>query len=145
MKHQSAVRGDQRKMLKRKIDDYQYIKIDRETTIETVRGVKIHIDTVGNIEVEGNENIAFKTKGDIDFDAENINMHAKSMVMNIDGDVYVGSSTHIIQQAPRIDLNPKVLTTGYYGNIKNNVLKFFDFINKEKTSKYKCEEVKDEG
>ena len=124
----------------------QYVRADIPTVVEVKSGVKIHIDPDGNIEVEGNKNITFKTSGNMDFDAENINMHAKSMIMNIDGYVYVGSSKHIIQQAPRIDFNPFENTTGYYGNIKEQVLNFYRYItNTKKPSKYICEEVKDEG
>jgi uncharacterized protein (TIGR00266 family) len=53
--------------------------------------------------------------GDFDLQADNINMRAKSLNMDVDGDIYIGSSTHLTQQAPRIDLNPKVLSTGYRG------------------------------
>lgn len=122
----------------------QYVRADIPTVVEVKNGVKIHIDENGNIEVEGNNNISFKCQGNMDFDAENINMHAKSMIMNIDGYVYMGSSKHIIQQAPRIDLNPFIQTTGYYGNIKNKVLQFYKTITNKK-SKFICEEIKDEG
>lgn len=130
-------------MLKRKLDT-DYITVSRPSTIEVDGGVKIHIDNQNNVIIEGQNSLKFKCDGDMDFDAENINLHAsKDMIMNIKGEVYLGSNKHIIQQAPRIDLNPMEESTGYYGNIKSNVLKMFDFI-RMKNRQMRCEEV-DEG
>lgn len=125
--------------------DYHFIeKSNQPKVIEIEDGVKIHVDTDNNIVIEGHNGIKFKCPGDIEFEAENINMHAKSMITSVDGDVYVGSSTHIVHQAPRIDLNPKVLTTGYYGNIKKKVLDLFDFSD-QKQSSFECREIKDDN
>jgi len=39
-------------------------------------------------------------KAKVEFDAKNISMQAQE-------NVYIGSGKHLVQQAPRIDLNPK--------------------------------------
>jgi uridine kinase len=106
----------------------QYVRADIPTVVEVKNGVKIHIDENGNIEVEGHNNITFKCQGNMDFDASNINMHAKSMIMNIDGPVYAGSSDKIIFQAPLLHLNPLISLSGYFGNIKRKTLQYFKFI-----------------
>ena len=53
-----------------------------------------------------------KCSGDIDFDAKNISMRAKE-------NVYIGSGKHLVQQAPRIDLNPESGKSGYKKNAKS--------------------------
>ena len=92
----------------------EIITIDRPSIINVRGGVKIYIDEENNIEIYGHKSLNFKVDGDINFDGKNINLRAsESYSLNVDGDVYVGSSTHIIEQAPRIDLNPKIMTSGY--------------------------------
>jgi pectate lyase len=81
--------------------------------VETKSGIKIYIDKDNNVTIYGQRSIKLDIDGDFDLQADNINMRAKSLNMDVDGDIYIGSSTHMIQQAPRIDLNPKVLSTGY--------------------------------
>ena len=81
--------------------------------VETTSGIKIYIDKDNNVTIYGQRSIKLDIDGDFDLQADNINMRAKSLNMDVDGDIYIGSSTHMIQQAPRIDLNPKVLSTGY--------------------------------
>lgn len=123
--------------------DYHFIKKSNQPQlIELEDGVTIKIDSNKNILIEGQNGIKFKCIGDIDFDADTINMHAKTMTMSVDGDVYMGSSTHIIQQAPRIDFNPNVLSSGYYGNIKKKVLDMFKFT--KSSGRFNCEEIKDD-
>ena len=81
--------------------------------VETKSGIKIYIDKDNNVTIYGQRSIKLDIDGDFDLQADNINMRAKSLNMDVDGDIYIGSSTHLVQQAPRIDLNPKVLSTGY--------------------------------
>ena len=101
-------------MLNELIYKEDIITVDRPTIIKVKGGVKIYVDEENNIEVYGHKSLNFKVDGDINFEGKNINLHAtESYSLNVDGDVYVGSSTHITEQAPRIDLNPKVLTSGY--------------------------------
>lgn len=107
---------------------YDTLHITQDTTIQLSSGAKIHITKDGEVEFEGMENIKFKCHGEIDFDATAINMHAKSMIMNIDGPIYNGSSEQIIWQAPRLDFCPIEKSTGYFGNIKEKVLMFFRFV-----------------
>jgi hypothetical protein len=70
-------------------------------------GVTVRITEDGNVNITGAKNLAFE--------GEKISFHAtESLDMNVDGDVYIGTSTHLILQAPRIDQNPdKDRKTGY--------------------------------
>lgn len=70
-------------------------------------GVTIEVTAEGDVNISGANNLSF--------DANKISFHAvESMDINVDGDVYVGSSTHIINQAPRVDINPDAgRKTGY--------------------------------
>lgn len=122
---------------------FDTIEVSKPSIIKVDGGVTIRVDSNRNVTIEGQNSLSFKCEGDVDFDADHINLHArKGMTMNVDGEVYMGSSKHIIQQAPRIDLNPFERTTGYYGNIKSKVLNFYKSLTNRK---YICEEVKDEG
>jgi len=109
-------------------------------------GVTIRIDKDKNITIEGQNSLSFRCEGDVDFDAENINLHArKGMTVNVDGEVYMGSSKQIIQQAPRIDLNPyEGMVSGYYGNIKSKVLEYFGGILSNRRNMI-CEEIDDKS
>lgn len=93
-------------------------------------GGKIHISEDGDIMFDGFKDFKFKCDGDMDFEAENINMHAKSLITNVDGPIYMGSSDYIIQQGVKMHLNPfgPEEHSGYFGNIKNKVLDYFKFI-----------------
>ncbi len=96
--------------------DYDYLIANRPCIIEVDGGVTIHIDADNNVIVAGSNKLKFEINGDLELDAKNINMHAsESFNLDVDGDIHIGSSTHLTQQAPRIDLNPKVLSTGYRG------------------------------
>lgn len=75
-------------------------------TINVVGGVKIHINDHNEIVIEGTSDMKFKTEGDIEFDAKNINLNAQE-------NVYIGSGKHLVQQSPRIDLNPEYDASGY--------------------------------
>jgi hypothetical protein len=46
----------------------------------------------------------------LNLEAENINLNAKE-------NVYIGSGKNITQQAPRIDLNPELDSSGYEGSL----------------------------
>jgi hypothetical protein len=83
--------------------------------VESKSGINIYIDKDNNVTIYGQRSIKLDIDGDFDLQADNINMRAKSLNMDVDGDIYIGSSTHMVQQAPRIDLNPSVLSTGYRG------------------------------
>lgn len=134
-------------MLPEKVESlFDIVTVKKPSIVKVDGGVTIRIDKDKNVTIEGQNSLSFRCDGDVDFDAEHINLHArKGLTMNVDGEVYMGSSKHIIQQAPRIDLNPFVSTTGYYGNIKDQVFKFFNSItSKNKSSRYICEEVEDE-
>ena len=89
------------------------IVVEGPSLVETKSGVFIYIDKDNNVTIYGQRSIKLDIDGDFDLQADNINMRAKSLNMDVDGDIYIGSSTHLVQQAPRIDLNPKVLSTGY--------------------------------
>lgn len=130
-------------MLPEKVETlFDIVEIKKPSIIKVDGGVTIRIDNNKNITIEGQNSLSFRCEGDVDFDAEHINLHArKGLTMNVDGEVYMGSSKHIIQQAPRIDLNPyEGMVSGYYGNIKNRVLQFFDAIRFNRRDMI-CEEV----
>ena len=91
-------------MLKRL--DHNVIKVTSPSIIEVDGGVTIYVDYGGNVTIEGHKSMKFKCEEDIEFDAKNINLHAKE-------NVYIGSDVNIVQQSPRIDLNPKINTKGY--------------------------------
>jgi predicted acyltransferase (DUF342 family) len=92
------------------------IVVTGPSLVETKSGVFIYIDKDNNVTIYGQNSIRLDIDGDLELDAKNINMHAsESFNLDVDGDIYIGSSTHLTQQAPRIDLNPKVLSTGYRG------------------------------
>lgn len=80
--------------------------VDVPVTVETPTGVKIHIDAFNNVTVVGQNQLKFKCEGDIDFDADNINMNAKNRIV-------VKSGVHLIHHSERIDINP--ITDDYDG------------------------------
>jgi hypothetical protein len=84
----------------------EYYKIYSPAIVEVEGGVTIRIDAQNNVTIEGQRSIRFKTDSDIEFDAKNISMQAQE-------NVYIGSGKHLVQQAPRIDLNPKRNKSGY--------------------------------
>lgn len=134
-------------MLPNKVESlFDVIEINKPSIVKIDGGVTIRIDSNKNITIEGQNSLSFRCDGDVDFDAEHINLHArKGMTMNVDGEVYMGSSKHIIQQAPRIDLNPyEGIVSGYFGNIKGRVLEFFDAI-RFKRKNMICEDIDDES
>lgn len=121
------------------------ITVPNNSMVNVEGGVRIFVDTNNNVTIYGQNSLSIHSEGDLDIDAKNVNIHAReSMVMSVDGDVYLGSSSHIIQQAPRIDLNPNIESSGYYGNIKNRVLKMFKHLKMKKiSSRIICEEVRE--
>lgn len=82
------------------------IYVTKPTTINVYGGVKIHIDDNNEITVEGHSKLKFTTDSDIEFDGKNINLQAQE-------NVYIGAGKHIVEQAPRIDLNPNYYESGY--------------------------------
>jgi len=90
----------------------EFYKIYSPTIIEVDGGVTIRIDAQNNVTIEGQRSIRFKTDSDIEFDAKNISMQAQE-------NVYIGSGKGIVEQAPRIDLNPESGKSGYKKNAKS--------------------------
>ncbi len=84
----------------------EYVKVGSPAIVEVDGGVTIHIDAKNNVTIKGHEKIRMKCDGDFEVDAKNINMQAQE-------NVYIGSGKHLVQQAPRIDLNPKINQSGY--------------------------------
>jgi len=84
----------------------EFYKIYSPAIIEVDGGVTIRIDAQSNVTIEGQRSIKFKTDSDIEFDAKNISMQAQE-------NVYIGSGKHLVQQSPRIDLNPEFKKSGY--------------------------------
>ena len=85
--------------------DPNVVKVAPPSIIEVDGGVTIFVDYDGNVTIEGHKSMKFKCEDDIEFDAKNINLRAKE-------NVYIGSDKHIVQQSPRIDLNPKINKIG---------------------------------
>lgn len=94
-------------------------------------GVTVSINPDGTVDVSGAKEMRFESES-MNFKAKDINMDAEnSFNLNVDGTAYIGSSKHIIQQAPRIDFNPHCdgphgkSYSGYFAKTKNIILDFF--------------------
>ena len=95
--------------------DYEYLVASKPCLIEVEGGVTIKIDKDNNVIVSGQNKLCFQNDT-IEFDAKKIKMHAsESFDLDVDGKIYVGARDQIEQQAIRIDLNPKIMTSGYRG------------------------------
>jgi hypothetical protein len=77
-------------------------------------GVTIEVTKDGNVTIKGAKKLSIEAD-DFSVEAERIKFHAKeSLDVDVDGDIYMGSSTHMIMQAPRLDHNPhEGRKTGY--------------------------------
>lgn len=84
----------------------QKLKVSGPTLIEVEGGVTVYVDHNNCVTIQGNKNVKITTPEDLTLDAKNIDIKAKETV-------YIGSDKHIVQQAPRIDLNPKIMSKGY--------------------------------
>jgi hypothetical protein len=84
----------------------QKLKVSGPTLIEVEGGVTVYVDQNNCVTIQGQNNVKITTPEDLLLDAKNIDIKAKESV-------YIGSDKHIVQQAPRIDLNPKIMTKGY--------------------------------
>lgn len=91
-------------MLKLKVPEY--VKVGSPAIVEVDGGVTIHIDAKNNVTIKGHNKMKFVCDGDLELDAKNIKMQAQE-------NVYIGSGKHLVQQAPRIDLNPEHDNSGY--------------------------------
>lgn len=95
--------------------DYEYVVASKPCLIEVEGGVTIKIDKDNNVVVSGQNKLLFQND-DVEIDAKRVKIHAsESFDLDVDGKIYMGSSEHIEQQSMRIDLNPKILTSGYRG------------------------------
>jgi hypothetical protein len=80
--------------------NYTTVKVDvKPAAIEFEGGLTIFIDENNNIKIEGQKNVDFNCNGDLNFNAQKINMVGKD-------EVTLESKMHLIHLAPRIDLNP---------------------------------------
>jgi len=84
----------------------QKLKVSGPTLIEVEGGVTVYVDHNNCVTIQGNKNVKITTPETLSLDAKNIDIKAKEAI-------YIGSDKHIIQQAPRIDLNPKIMSKGY--------------------------------
>lgn len=85
------------------------IKVQPSTYIEIDGGVTIFVDSNKNVHIDGHNKLIMRSAEEIDLNAKNINLNAQE-------NVYIGSGNGIVQQAPRIDLNPNGSEDGYKGN-----------------------------
>lgn len=67
--------------------------------------IKISVVSENDITIEGLEAVKIKTD-ELDLDARNISIQAEE-------NLYIGAGKHLVQQAPRIDLNPEHDNSGY--------------------------------
>lgn len=79
--------------------NYPEYVITEQPALVKVGKITIKIDEDNNIEIEGHNDLNFNCAGDLNINAKKINMLGED-------DVVVESKTHIVQMAPRIDLNP---------------------------------------
>lgn len=84
----------------------QKLKVSGPTLIEVEGGVTVYVDHNNCVTIQGNKNVKISTPEDLTLDAKNIDIKAKDTI-------YIGSDKHIIEQAPRIDLNPDNDKGGY--------------------------------
>lgn len=95
--------------------DYDYLIATKPCLIEVEGGVTVKIDKDNNVIVSGQNKLLFQND-DIEIDAKRVKIHAsESFDLDVNGKIYMGSSEHIEQQSMRIDLNPKILSSGYRG------------------------------
>lgn len=73
--------------------------INEKPALIRVGKISIKIDEDNNIEIEGHNNLNFNCAGDLNINAKKINMTGED-------DMVIESKTHLVQMAPRIDLNP---------------------------------------
>ena len=118
---------------KQRMNNLYLLKNSEEVFHRTIslNGITIRVSEDKTVEIIGAKNVIFESEN-VDFKSKNINFDAtESMNINVDGTLYVGSSEHIINQAPRIDLNPYCdgpngkSFSGYFSKTKNLVLDLF--------------------
>lgn len=84
----------------------QKLKVSGPTLIEVEGGTTVYVDHNNCVTIQGNKNVRISTPEDLTLDAKNIDIKAQDTI-------YIGSDKHIIEQAPRIDLNPYIDKGGY--------------------------------
>lgn len=84
----------------------KHVVVDGPAIIEVKGGTFVHIDAKRNVFIDGFESLRFKTSGNLDFDAENVNIRAKE-------NIYIGSDNHFEVQTNRIDFCPEGDAGGY--------------------------------
>lgn len=57
------------------------------------------VDEENNLKISGYKSMSFDVDGDLDFNAKKIRMNAEDVF-------HIESKTHLVEKAPRIDLNP---------------------------------------
>lgn len=79
--------------------NYHEYEVDNTPALVKVGKIMIKIDDNNNIVIEGHNNLDFNCDGDLNINAKKVNMIGAD-------DVFIESKTHLVQIAPRIDLNP---------------------------------------
>lgn len=79
--------------------NYTHYVINEKPALIQVGKICITVHEDNNIEIEGHNDLNFNCAGDLNINAKKINMTGED-------DVLVESKTHLVQKAPRIDLNP---------------------------------------
>lgn len=106
--------------------NYARYVIDQKPAHIEVGKITIRIDEDNNIEIEGHNNLNFNCGGDLNINAKKINMQGED-------DILLESKTHMVQKAPRIDLNPHHPAPSYEDRMKH-----FEELKKQHKHDEKC-------
>ena len=79
--------------------NYHEYEVENTPAIVKVGKIMIKIDDDNNIVIEGHNNLDFNCDGDLNINAKKVNMIGTD-------DILIESKKHLVQIAPRIDLNP---------------------------------------
>jgi hypothetical protein len=92
--------------------NYPEYVINERPALVRVGKISIKIDEDNNIEIEGHNDLNFNCAGDLNINAKKINMTGED-------DMVIESKTHLVQMAPRIDLNPHHAAPSYEDRIEH--------------------------
>ena len=79
--------------------NYHEYEIENTPAIVKVGRVMLKIDDNNNITIEGHNGLNFDCDGDLNINAKKVNLVGED-------DILIESKKHLVQIAPRIDLNP---------------------------------------
>jgi hypothetical protein len=74
------------------------LKVYDDNTVQ-INSVLISVDSNNNVSISGHNRLMLESSGDVDIKGKKINLLAED-------EINISSEKHIIEKAPRIDLNP---------------------------------------